>query len=141
MIKTVIDANVFVSSALAPGSNPDKVIGLARKGRITLLISQDILKEIRTVFMYPEIKRRLKITAKEIDEFLAEIAKPALITPGVLNLKEVKADRKDDKYLVCAVEGQADYIISGDKHLLNLDNYYGIKIVTPAVFLEMFMDY
>ncbi|AEB07955.1 putative toxin-antitoxin system toxin component, PIN family [Desulfobacca acetoxidans] len=105
MIKAVIDANVFVSSALAPGSNPDKIIDLARQGRINLVTSQDILQEIRAVFLYPKIKRRLKLTAREINEFLSEIAKPALITPGLLNLKAVKDDPKDDKYLICAMEG------------------------------------
>jgi len=139
MIKAVIDANVFVSAALSSGSNPDKIIDLARQGKICLLISQDILQEIRIVFLYPKIKRRLKLTAREIDEFLSDIAKPALITPGALNLKAVKDDPKDDKYLICAMEGKADYIVSGDKHLLSLNNYHGISIVTPTVFLTLFI--
>jgi uncharacterized protein len=136
MIKAVIDANVFISSALAPGSNPDKIIDLVRHDKIILVISQDILEEIREVFLYPKIKRRLNLTSREINDFLSQIAKSALITPGLFNLKVIKADPRDDKYLACALEGQADYIISGDKHLLNLKNYHRIEIVNPATFLS-----
>ena len=136
MIKAVIDANVFISSALAPGSIPDKVIDLVRQGKITLVISPDILAEIREVLLYPKIKKRLKLTTKDADEFVSQIAKTALITAGLFDLKVIEADPKDDKYLACALEGQADYIISGDRHLLDLKSYHGIKIMTPGAFLE-----
>jgi uncharacterized protein len=135
MIKAVIDANVIISAALAPGSNPDKIIDLVRHDKIILVISQDILEEIRGVLLYPKIKGRLNLTIKEIDDFLAQLAQSALMTPGILTLKAVQADPKDDKYLACALEGRADYIISGDKHLLNLKKYHHIEIVNPAVFL------
>jgi putative PIN family toxin of toxin-antitoxin system len=136
MIKAVIDANVFISSALAPGSIPDKVIDLVRQGKITLVISPDILAEIREVLLYPKIKKRLSLTAKDADEFVSQIAKTALITAGLFNLKVIKADPQDDKYLACALEGQADYIISGDRHLLDLKSFRGIKIMPPGTFLE-----
>ena len=71
MIKAVIDATVFISSALAPGSNPDKIIDLVKYDKIILVISRDILEEIREVFLYPKIKRRLKLSSKEINEFLS----------------------------------------------------------------------
>jgi putative PIN family toxin of toxin-antitoxin system len=48
----------------------------------------------------------------------------------------VIADDPDNRILECSLEGQADYIISGDKHLLNLKNYQGITIVTPGDFWE-----
>ena len=50
----------------------------------------------------------------------------------------VIADDPDNRILECAVASQADFIISGDKYLLNLRNFQGIKIVTPAEFLESF---
>jgi predicted nucleic acid-binding protein len=46
------------------------------------------------------------------------------------------ADDPDNRILECAVAGPADFIISGDHHLLDLENYQGIKIVNPARFLE-----
>lgn len=49
----------------------------------------------------------------------------------------VKDDPTDDKYVVCAIEGDADFIISGDKHLLNLGSYKNIRILTVREFLEI----
>jgi len=69
-------------------------------------------------------------------EGLAKTLQVAVLTPGELAVEAVADDPADDLVLACALEGNADFIISGDKHLLNLRNYQGIKMVTPAEFLE-----
>jgi len=78
--------------------------------------------------------------ALKSDEYIVERAgKPlvAVITPGVLSLTPLAADEEDTKYLVCALEGNADYIISGDRHLKDLKSFRGVRIVDPAGFIEM----
>jgi len=135
MIRVVIDANVFVSAILKPNSNPDKVIDLVKQGRITLALSPDILAEIRKVLLYPKIRKKLKLTTKEIGEALAQIAQAAIITSGRIRLNAIESDPDDNRYLECAVEAQADFIISGDRHLKDLKNFQGIKIVDSATFL------
>ena len=52
-----------------------------------------------------------------------------------LSLPPLAADPADTKYLICAVEGRADYIVSGDHHLIDLVVYQGIRVVTPAEFI------
>jgi len=69
-------------------------------------------------------------------EGLAKTLQVAVLTPGELAVEAVADDPADDLVLACALEGNADFIISGDKHLLNLRNYQGIQMVTPAEFLE-----
>jgi hypothetical protein len=135
MIRVVIDANVFVSAILKPNSNPDKVIDLVKQGRITLALSPDILAEIRKVLLYPKIRKELKLTTKEIGEALAQIAQAAIITSGRVRLNAIESDPDDNRYLECAVEAQADFIISGDRHLKDLKNFQGIKIVNSATFI------
>jgi putative PIN family toxin of toxin-antitoxin system len=139
MIRVVIDANVFVSAALKPHSKPAQIIDLVKEGKIALVISHTILEELKRVFRYPKIRKELCLTESEIDEALAEIAQAAILMPGKIQIRAIKDDPEDNRYLECAVEGQADFIISGDKHLLNLKTYQGITIVTPMVFLDSYL--
>ncbi|MGD0972344.1 MAG: PIN domain-containing protein [Desulfobaccales bacterium] len=81
------------------------------------------------------LKKR-KTAPGEVMEGLAKTLQVAVLTPGELAVEAVADDPADDLVLACALEGNADFIISGDKHLLNLRNYQGIKMVTPAEFLE-----
>jgi predicted nucleic acid-binding protein len=59
------------------------------------------------------------------------------MTPGTLNLAIIQEDPADNRYLECAVEGAAAYLVSGDRLLLSLGTYQGIQIVSPRVFLEI----
>ena len=61
-------------------------------------------------------------------------------TPGKIALKAVGADPDDDAVIACAVEGKADYIITGDQHLLNLKDCHRIPIVSPAAFLQVWSE-
>ena len=61
----------------------------------------------------------------------------ALITPGAILVEAVAVDPADDMVIACALEGQADFIISGDHHLTDLESYRGIKIIDPATFYEL----
>jgi putative PIN family toxin of toxin-antitoxin system len=137
MMRVVIDANVFVSAALKPHSKPAQIINLVKEGKIALVLSHDILEELKKVFRYPKIRKELRLTVSEIDEALAEIAPGAILTPGKIRMRAVKEDPEDNRYLECAVEGQADFIISGDHHLTDLHVFEGIKIVDPATFLRI----
>lgn len=58
MLKVVLDANIFVSAVLRPHSDLAKIIELVREDRIKLILSEDILSEIRAVLLYPKIKKR-----------------------------------------------------------------------------------
>jgi hypothetical protein len=136
MTRVVIDANQFVSALLKPESNPADVLALARQGKIQLVISPDIIDEIRAVLLYPKIMKRHRRTSAQIELFLKKLLKTASVTHSGPKLDVVKDDPSDNKYLECAVEGRADFIISGDSHLTDLGTFRGIKIVTPARLLK-----
>jgi uncharacterized protein len=72
-----------------------------------------------------------------LQTFLDTLSHIAILTPGILTLTVITEDPPDDRYLECAVEGEAAYIVSGDRLLLRLGVYQGIPILTPRAFLEV----
>lgn len=140
MIRVVLDANQYVSTVLKPASNPARIFKLATDGRIELFVSQSILSEIERVLFYPKLIKLHKYSPNEIRQFLEEIANSAVITPGKMSLSVIKNDPTDNKYLECAVEGKADFIVSGDHHLTDLKSYRGVAIVNPTEFLKAVND-
>lgn len=69
---------------------------------------------------------------------MANYAGFTTLTPGKGRIKAVQEGPSDNIYLDCALEGSADYIVSGDRHLLDLETFRKIPIVSPAAFLKLF---
>ena len=137
MLRVVLDANVFVSAVLKPQSNLAKILEFVKEGKIKLVISGDILSEIRSVLLYPKIRKRHCRTPKEVDKFLKKTVRVSFITSGRMKVEEIKDDPEDNKYLAAAVEGKADFIISGDHHLKDIRIYQGVRILDPSTFLKL----
>lgn len=126
MLKTrvVLDANVIVSFLLTRGEIISSIFNSWEKEEFDLLVSEEIFEEIETVLEYEKIKRLINPWEKA-----------ALLEKLKLQAEFVKIKTKDNKYLECAVDGWADVIVSGDKHLLDLKEYKWIKILTPREFV------
>ncbi len=132
-MKVVIDTNVFVSSFF--GGNPRKIIDLWKKGKISLCVSKNILDE------YIEVLQRIGLgDGREVEELLSLFAKGfnILFTTKTPKIKAVKDDPDDDKFIECAVRLKAEVIITGDKALKAMNEYMGIKILTPQQFLKTY---
>jgi putative PIN family toxin of toxin-antitoxin system len=134
MLKTrvVLDTNVIVSFLLTRGERISSIFDSWDKEEFDFLISEEIFKEIETVLEYEKIQKLVnpweKAALLEKLKLQAEFIK-------VKTKLDILPDQKDNKYLECAVDGWADFIISGDKHLLELKEYRWIKIMTPREFL------
>jgi len=135
-MRVVLDANQFVSAVLVPGGRPAQILQAWRTGHFELVLSPAILAEIRRVLLYPRLQRKHGWSEAQIDDFLAGITSAATLMPGTLSIQAVPDDPTDDKYVACALEAGAKYIVSGDKHLTRLRRYQGIEIVTTAFFIE-----
>lgn len=132
MTKVVVDTNVFVSSFF--GGKPRQIIDLWKTGELTLCLSEKIVEE------YVEVLRRLGLQdEKELKELLAVFARGfnILFAAAPPELKVIKDDPDDDKFVECAVALKCDFIISGDKHLLSVKDYMGICILNPDDFLKI----
>jgi putative PIN family toxin of toxin-antitoxin system len=129
-MKVVIDTNVFVSSFF--GGNPRKIIDLWKKEKLTLCLSKDVLDE------YIDVLQRMGLKDEnEIEELLSLFARGfnILFTTKTPEIRAVKDDPDDDKFVECAVALKAEVIITGDKVLKAVGEYMGIKILTPQQLL------
>jgi putative PIN family toxin of toxin-antitoxin system len=131
--RVVADTNVFVSSFF--GGNPRKIVDLWKTGEITLCLSKPIIDE------YIEVLRRLGLqNEKELDELLNLFAHGfnVVFTAKTPVLHVVEKDPDDNKFIECAVALKADFVITGDKALIEIQDYMAIKIVSPKVFLSRY---
>jgi hypothetical protein len=130
-VKTVIDTNVFVSSVF--GGLPRQVVGLWMSGRLTLCISEPIVTE------YQRVLREIGAVSEAEEHALIEAfasGEGVVYTTDPLAIEGVSPDPDDDTFLECALELEADRLISGDSGLLELGSYMGIPIFTPRELLE-----
>jgi uncharacterized protein len=88
-------------------------------------------------FLIQDSRSFINSPPQEIGQYIKDIREAATMTPGKLKIEAVKADPTEDKYLVCAVEGKADFIVFGDHHLKDLNVFLGIRIIDPVTFLQM----
>jgi hypothetical protein len=137
MLKAVIDTNVFVSATITGKGKPGQILKAWRENELEVIISPGILREIGKVIFKPKIKKISFWTDKERYELIKDLAKICILTPGSSELEKVVEHTPDHKFLVAAIEGKADYIVSGDYHLRDLRAYKGVKIVSPTEFLQI----
>jgi putative PIN family toxin of toxin-antitoxin system len=129
-MRVVADTNVFIS-ALMFGGLPGVFLDLALSPEFTLVASKALLDEL-------DEKLRGKFAVSGRDALLIRArleGKADLVSPD-FELNAVPDDPDDNRVLECAVAGKADFIVSGDRHLLRIGNYAGIAIVTVREFLE-----
>lgn len=137
-IRAVIDTNVLISGLFGIKDSPSaQILSAIRTQRIILVTSPVIVGEIEEVMNRERIVKHTKMTKDERTDFLDKLIERSDVTAGKQLLQLVGRDIKDDKFLACAFEAKADYIITGDKDLLVLKEYEGIKIVTPREFLKV----
>lgn len=137
MLKVVIDTNVFVSATITEKGKPAQILKAWREKKLEVIISPEILKEIGQVVFRHKIKKISFWTEKERYQFIEDLARICILTPGSFQLKQAVKHTQDHKFLVAAIEGKADYIVSGDRHLRDLGAYKGIKIVSANEFLQI----
>lgn len=132
MLKVVIDTNVFISGIIVEAGNPSLVIkAWKRARRYQLFITEEIIQESLKVM------HKLNVDTGIIADWDKVIRKNAILVVSARKIKVIKEDPSDNKFLECAIEARADYIISGDKHLKKLVEFEGIKIIDARKFLDI----
>ena len=132
MTRVVLDTNVLVSALLFRGPL-NRLINLLEEGRIGLLISREVFLEYLRVLSYPKFGLDTEDIRSLLENHIlsfAEMVNAETIRPVVLE------DLDDDKFLALAETGRADYLVSGDRHLLSLGRFGKIPIVSAREFLE-----
>lgn len=135
MIRAILDTNQLVSMTIRPGGVADQIRRAWQERRFVLLTSPLLLAEFRRVLTYPKLRRLVRLSLDEEEALLRLLVEEAEITAGTLQIQVIEADPKDDAVVACAIEGHANYIVSGDVHLLSLHEHAGIPIITAREFL------
>jgi len=130
-VRVVFDTNIFISAFVISGSLAEKAILKIIEEEDFLLISKDIIDEILSVLSskFGRDREGLSHVAVTLSE-LAELVKPAR---RISLLK----DEPDNRILECAIYGEADLLVTGDKEILQLGEYKGVKIVSLREYLEL----
>jgi len=134
-MRVVLDANVLVSALIVKQGKPAQI--LRQVGTFELITSQEILAETERVLHYERIQKRYQLSDEDINTYVQHLREVSKIVLIKTQIEVIKEDPDDDKFLACALDAGADYIISGNSHLTGLGKYQGIPILTPAEFLEV----
>ena len=133
-MRVIADSNVIISGLCWHGA-PRAILNAAREDRITLFTSYSLLAELEEVLDRQKFSQRLAAVNTSAHELvlgfasLAHVIVPAPITPVVID------DPDDDAVVACALAADAEFIVSGDRHLLALRQYQGIEIVNAGEFV------
>jgi len=137
-VRAVLDANVVVSALIRPQGPPGQIlVRLLRDSAFELIASPATLDELRRSLRYPRIRKYFRLPEEELDLWVDALGAIAVVVEGNVSRSVVTADPADDIYIFAAGDGLADYIVSGDRHLMDLVEHGGIRIVTPRTFLTL----
>jgi putative PIN family toxin of toxin-antitoxin system len=130
-VRVVADTNILVSALLFGGTS-EQVFLAGLRGEIQLLTSLSLLKEFERV-----LKEKFKLSTDLVREIIEEVREVAEIVEVSSDIKAISYPDEDNRVLECAVDGKADFIVTGDtKHILPLKEYGGIRILTPSELLK-----
>jgi putative PIN family toxin of toxin-antitoxin system len=133
--RAVVDTHVLVSGVIAPHGAPRRILEAWHADQFTLVTSEPIVAEVARVLRDPRIRDRYSLTEDDV----ATVVDSLRTDKVVAGLYEVQrsVDPADDMFLACALEGLAEYVVSGDRHVLEIGSYHDVLIVTPRHFAAL----
>ncbi len=138
-MKALLDTNTLVSVLLRPDGVSRQIFDRWLDGEFELAVSPGTLLELADVLPRPHIFKKYHLTEQLISQHLDTLRTEAEVAPGSLVLDVVPDDSKDNHVVAAAVETHCEYLVSGDRHLLDLREFQNIHIVTPREFLTLLL--
>ncbi len=124
---------------LSPKGPPARLLAAVRdRDDIALVTAEPLLEEYRRALSYPHVQRIHRLSNSQIDTTVDALRFQAFMVEQLPDVRIVDQDPDDDLIVACAVGGDADFIVSGDRHLLSLKAHREIVILSPAACLLMF---
>jgi len=138
VLRALLDANVYASALVKPGGHPGRILHLLVADRaFEVILSSQILVELRRCLNYPKLRKHIFLTDLEIDQWILALELVADMVAPTREIRAVTDDPDDDHLLAAALEGRAAFLVTGDRHVLTLGEYQGIRIVTPGGFWKL----
>lgn len=129
--RVVLDTNV-ICSGLGWAGPSAQILDAVLDDRLVLIASPALIAELRRVLGYPKLAAAIKDSDR-----LADLIEAAAVLIDPERTITTVSDEPDNRVLEAAIEGGADYIVSGNKHLLTLGVFEGVPILTPATFASL----
>lgn len=130
--RVVFDTNILVSAIISRG-NEFLLLDAVSGGKLDLFISPSLFSEFFRVLSYPRLQKHLRAKEERIDKVLGL----AFFVEPDDSVEVIREDPSDNRVLECALAAEADFIVSGDKHLLKLEKFRGIPIIRSRSLLEL----
>jgi len=119
------------------GGSPANIIKAAEEGRISIIASEQIVREMNQTLAYPRLREIYEGAGIGRDELIEAVLRVAKMVEVTKKIELIQEDPADNKFLECALDGKADYIVSGDSHLLRIGQYQRIQIHTVRQFTKL----
>lgn len=136
-MRVVFDTNIIISGRLWAGA-PQRALKLAEVGQVTTLISEVMIDELKDVLSRPKFEERLRTLNTSAEQVVIEHLQHTEIVEAEPIQPTILADPDNDIVLSCAFSGTADYVVSGDPHLLAFAHFQAIPILSVHDFLALF---
>lgn len=135
MIRAILDTNTLVSAVInVTASVAAEIYQSCKNKRFLHITSPAVLLELDEVLHRKRIMKSHQLTLLGLERIIGEISRVSFIVSGKIKV-DVSRDPSDDKIISAAIEGEAEYIVTRDRDLLDLKQYQGIKMVTPEKFM------
>lgn len=134
-MRVVLDTIVLVRSIINPTGSCGRVV-LERRNRYVPVVSPSIVTEYVGILQRPAVVRKYSSPTQDVLSSVLDLIKSGIVVYPA-EIPTICRDPADDKFLAAAMSGNARFIVSEDKDLLDLGNYADIHIVTAAAFLRV----
>jgi putative PIN family toxin of toxin-antitoxin system len=132
-LRVVLDTNILISALIFPGGAPEAVYRLALERRVDLVTSRSLLAELGRV-----LTDKFGWDPGRAEEAVAQVTRVGTVVEPTETIRVIEEDPADDRVLEAASQGDAEVIVSGDRHLLRLRSWRGITILKASAFLDDF---
>lgn len=136
----VLDTNIWVS-AMVWGGSPASIIKAAEDNRIDIVVSEEIVREIGRTLAYPRLREVYECVNVKREELIEAVLRIAIIVEVKAEVDVIHEGSADNKFLECALDGNADYVVSGDEHLLRIKHYGRMQVISVRQFLKLLEEY
>jgi putative PIN family toxin of toxin-antitoxin system len=136
-MRVVLDTNVLIGALLSAKGAPAEIVRRWQAEVFRVIISPPLLAEFKRVTAYAHGQKYLRQPQEEVAAFLRRLGTVATLVEPDFSLSVITKDPEDDRVLECALAGDAAYVVSGNKHLLELQRYNNIIILNPVGFLAV----
>jgi putative PIN family toxin of toxin-antitoxin system len=136
-MRALIDTNIFIRAVIKPTGTVGPVLERLRNGEFAAIYTEPILDELLAKLALPRIREKYRIGDDDVDRLLGLLAlRGEIVNPS----RSVRAcrDPEDDMFIEAALEGNAEWVVTGDGDLLTFEKFEGVRFVTPRTFLQAF---